>query len=213
MSLQDFLPVIEVLRWPAAVVVIAVVGFAVFRAAINRLLDRTRKISRDGVEVEAAEQAERLQAQGGPEVPKLPTWSEANQSPMLIEEMTRLRKVLSERIPAGEQDERETLLIAALAESGITINFLHIYRLIYGSQLDALDFISSFSPTKPEQLDHFYDFTKTELPEVTFEAWLDFLVTNVLVLRDEDGLTITVKGREFLAFLARAGLRGIPKPY
>jgi len=102
------------------------------------------------------------------------------------------------------------VLIRYLAAMSITYVFSEVYRLIWGSQLNLLDYLNSHNGQPAESLRSFYNLGATLYPEYykeySFEQWLGFLKDQLLIREDRGLISITVRGREFLTHLARVGL-------
>lgn len=88
--------------------------------------------------------------------------------------------------------------------------FSDIYRTIYGSQINLLDYLNSQGLQSRETLKIFYDIAMSQYGDLyknySYDQWLGYLKTQIL-LREDNGLfAITVRGREFLLYLTRSGL-------
>lgn len=86
------------------------------------------------------------------------------------------------------------------------------YRLIFGSQISALEYLNTMISLQVSQLHSYYEIARASLAQnnfpLTFEAWLNFLVGSELVTAENGVVTITPQGRDFLTYLAK---NGIPK--
>jgi len=104
--------------------------------------------------------------------------------------------------------EREETLTLALAETQLELFFEKIYRLIYNTQLDALDRLNARTTvTKEEAKETFESYTKIlpVLKSISFKEWSNFLVNMGLVTEQDNKYSISSVGVEFLAYLTRKG--------
>lgn len=100
-------------------------------------------------------------------------------------------------------------MIRYTAALSIAYNFLDIYHIIFGSQLSLLDHLNTHQQQPIEALRVFYDSVAPRYPiykEYSFEQWLAYLTTQLLIRVDNGLFNITNKGREFLSFLVQLGL-------
>ncbi len=124
--------------------------------------------------------------------------------PMLRETEANVRA----RFDEIEPTEREAFLSRTIT----MLMVLSIYEMawlnIFGSQLRALNQLNNRMLTH-EELRHFYDEGAANLPQLyqnrTYESWLAFLRTSVLVRDEGDRIQITVRGREFLRYVVQSG--------
>ncbi len=124
---------------------------------------------------------------------------------ILVEQIDILKKAVSDLTPTPE--EKEELLFRYLADSQITVIFERTYSTIFGSQLNALQYLNGKAGTFKDisELRPFYDSAKAENPQFygtyTFESWLGYMVSAVLVIVDGSMVDITIRGQEFLKYL------------
>ncbi len=88
--------------------------------------------------------------------------------------------------------------------------FLNIYRIIFGSQINLLDFLNTQDGQSRETLKIFYDLAADQYADFyknyPYDQWLGYLLGQVLLREDNGILRITIRGREFLLYLTRSGL-------
>ena len=100
--------------------------------------------------------------------------------------------------------------MAAAAQSNAAWICERIYRLIFGSQIDALQYLNSDSPADREVIQIYFDAAATAHPDVhegrTYEVWLGFLISWKLVQVVEDEISISLLGRFFLQYVTQQGL-------
>ncbi len=106
--------------------------------------------------------------------------------------------------------EAVPVLIKYFAVVYIEYLFLNIYRIIWGSQINLLDYLNTQNGQSREALKIFYDIGTSQYPDVyenySYDQWLGYLKDQVLLREDNAMFRITVRGREFLLYLTRSGL-------
>jgi len=192
--------------WMAlAVVVIFVIFFLIFRKKILELLDRVKSISKDGVALDSKQQETKSEIDPQKEAEKLMRQFDSalirETEDIMKEELNRKNLLGTEGIPVL------TRYVAALS---IAYSFSETYRIIYGSQLNLLDYLNTQNPQPAAALRGFYNSAASQYPiyytAYTFEQWLGFLRDRLLIREDGSLIGITVRGREFLTYLTTAGL-------
>lgn len=99
-----------------------------------------------------------------------------------------------------------------LAEARLVAYFYDVHRLIFGSQISALQQLNTAGPLAVDDMRRFFDTeARGRYPDIydqpnAFELWIGFLEHRGLVVRSGDKLEITHVGRDFLVFLTRASL-------
>ncbi len=208
--------------WPC-VVLTAILGFMLlFRKDISGILLRIRTISIPKIASFATGEDQIAEARktgaggtlleapaksNGGENTKRSNYDEAQetfQNPMVLEQARLLEGYLGKL--ALESKEREQLLLKTLATSQIALQFEKTYRIIYGSQIESLRFLARQSAPLLEVnvLSSFYDqsvLRGLKAENWTFDNWLGFLETSLLVQRQGILIGLTVRGREFLKYL------------
>jgi hypothetical protein len=183
-----------------------------FRKPISALLNRTHKISKEGI------QTLPQQTQQRPETFEKKTvvqeLKEAFDSVTLREHETSIRRDLDQR---GLKNEQETIdiLIRHLAAAQIARHFEFVNSSIWGSQINLLEHLNgSLEGELNENLRVFYDQAGLTPPiseEYPFERYLNFLILNNLIIQEEEKYKITNLGRDFLGYLVATG-RTRPRP-
>jgi hypothetical protein len=188
---------------PLAVVTLGIVGILVFRRPLGRLIDRTRRITRTGLETDAPPQ-------------ELETSSAAEElqrlfdNALLVQRETLIRDQL-ERLAFREATDRERFLIRLLAASVIAQQFERAYLLIWGSQLGALQGLNTLGAEGADValLKPWYEQSAARDPQaglkLSFDQWVGFLETHQLVSRSARRVQITLEGREFLKYILHLG--------
>jgi len=129
-------------------------------------------------------------------------------SALLRETEDGIQKELKQRNLVGI--EAVPVLVRYVASLKIAFDFEIIYGLIFGSQLNLLNYLNTQSMGQPaEALRTFYTLAASQYPQIysgyTFEQWLGFLKDQILLREDAGRLQVTIRGREFLAYLTRMG--------
>ena len=193
------------LAWPLVVLIIALVCIFYYRKPFERLLDRTSKIGKGGLETSTSASAQETgieRAKSGVEDLLAPF-----ENAFLVEAEEAIRRDLDGR-RVGNPADRERVLIRHLAGLQIATHFDRIYNWIFGSQLSLLQQLNSQPSTKEDVKAH-YDFAIILEPDFyanySFEQWLQFLLTQTLIRIENETINITVAGREFLKFVVQEG--------
>lgn len=103
---------------------------------------------------------------------------------------------------------RENFLIRLLAVTRIRSIFDFVWLAIYRSQIKALEALN----TRPHQVDElkaFYDEAVAQNPSAyerySFNSWLAFMRSQVLINEQGDMVRISIRGREFLKNMVHLG--------
>ena len=216
---------LEHAAWPIAVVVIAIVALVLFRPQVAGILARMKSFKAPGG-VEAQLDAS---AQAGAEIrgeisrpadrpaPPDTTGIEAGGTPpesdlyRPIDENTR--QWLETSFP-GRKDLQLQWLIRFY--SAVVVEKAHetTYRLIFGSQLKAMQWLNQPLIAPLAEMRRFYDEGFVSRPDAkpTFEAWYGFLLNAGYILIHqpptvpEAQIEMTFAGRDFLTWMAARGI-------
>jgi len=207
--MEIFLKILEMLKWPLAIVVIVVFFIIFFRRPIAAFIERLKGIKYRGGELQSDPQPQELAEIKVRSVEKV---LQALDSPVLLDTEKAIRDFLAKEGIATAED-KEKVLIRHLAAAQLNLAFSHIDFQIYQGQLKILEFLNS-NPSAPKMIAmDVYNRAVTAYPEVLknypFEKYLGFLATRNLILEHEETLSITPLGREFLAFLVRTARNAV----
>lgn len=197
------------LAWPlcisTALLVFAVIFVYMFRKEISRFIDRTQKITKEGVEAGTSDIAtQQIKAVAKPSPADQLLQHFDNQ--LLVEQEDIIRKYLEE-MQIHNPAEEERVLIRYLASSYIVQKFENVYYNIWGSQLRALHLLNESAPQGIvlQALEPWYELGKTVEPNwyatYTFEQWYGFMEERTLVIIRAGIIHITVFGNEFLRYV------------
>lgn len=192
--------------WPLAAVMLGVVFILVFRQQIVGLLDRTTHVGRDGLSTGTPD----TQSKPRSVDEEIEAIMAANSSPLVSEVEQHITAELDKRNVAGE--DRHRFLLRALAAMHIGREFDNVFYAIFNSQYLLLTQLNSSPAPMPRAMAKtIYDGAANANPSVyqadSFDRWLAWLMDRTLVGENQQGLFITVRGREFLQSAVRNGWR------
>ena len=199
--------VLDLIAWPPAILILGITAMFLFRQPLSRLIDRTRKIGKEGLDASPQHQEVKM-----PEL-KPPASDELQRlfdNALLVQRESVISAEL-ERLSFRDMTEREKFLIRLLAAAAITQQFEQTYSQIWGSQISALQFLNSLGASGGNEtvLRIWYDQAAARDPQVyqnySFDQWLNFMVSWQLILRNNQVAVITIEGREFLKYLLHRG--------
>jgi hypothetical protein len=198
---------IKAIAWPAVVVGCFVFACIYFRRQVSALLNRTTSIGREGLK------ASPPTGQATQEIDKVRQAHElveALTSPVIREGEEAIRKELKDK---GLEDNSETVKVLTryLATTQLIVTFEELYRVIFGSQIFLLKAANeNRAAGLHEQFvkDHFSHVQTLFAPafdQWTAEAYVHFLLTSGLLLKESDVFRITDLGVDFLEWMIKIG--------
>ena len=120
---------------------------------------------------------------------------------MLRESEDNVRALASKYRPG---EERERFLIRNTATLIVLATFEWTWWNIFQSQVRALQQLNT-KTCQIEDLRHFFEQGKAATPSLyesrSFEVWLAFMRTHILILEQGESVQITVRGKEFLKYI------------
>ena len=189
---------LNVLVWP--IVVGILIGW-VFRKKIAGLIDRIRKIGKEGIEAGPPPQSD---ATAAPLRDEQIEKSQADPDP-LFEERTQILKMQLDETEAALDRvgvNRETALLRALARANSVAHFEAAYNQIWGSQISLLQKLNAVKNATVEEIAQIYSSAASSFPTIysnyTVNQWLGFLQTYSLVTQTDNMVEITPTGQAFL---------------
>lgn len=218
------------LSWPVAMVVLAII----FRKPISSFLSNLRRAKGPGFEIEA----EVASKQQEPTAKVLEKPLASNTAPPTVSTSTAPTAVASSTTPMpplppfqGQvlkhilaspevggtfQSERERELGKGLADTFAALLHERSYRIIYGSQLNALELANGPAALSVENARVLFEKAPwpSDLPSRQFDQWLRWLQREELVTIEGEGDSATIRstdrGRAFLQYRLDWGLPGKP---
>ena len=188
----------------ATCIVVVVIAFLfIFRTPIGSAIGRATRIgiSRFGVDL----------GQASAETPlsSTRTADELIQGidSRLIREIENDFRQRLEGMPDSEKIKALSRLFAASLWGCMAMN---TYQLIFGGQIASLEFLNSNGQSPRESLRPFYNAAASQHPNFyqtySYDQWIGFLESQVLIRNDAGLISITVRGQEFLQHLVRDNL-------
>jgi hypothetical protein len=198
----------EHLIWPGVALVLGLFLVAILRKPLGRLIDRVTHIDKTGIRA-AAQNATTTKIEQRQLIPSRDLM-EVGFTAVIRDQETLLKNYLG-NIQFNSSDEREALLLRALARSQVNAQFDRTSMLIYGSQLELLVEASSRpAGISDEELLTKFEQVKAADPvfheQTTLDSYRGFLLNTGVLLVQGDRLKITPFGKEFLKFLVDNGL-------
>jgi hypothetical protein len=184
------------IAWPALIFALVYV----FRAPLKELIPRVRKAGPTGIELEVHQTA------------VVNKWAgELKSLPGLLRTppIESLEKTLHSQLEYTKEGERTDLLVNRLAVAQLASVFERVYGAIFGSQIAGLRTLANAGGTlTTADALRYFDEAKSNKPElkVEFGAWLEFLRAFSLIKIENEKISITDLGRDFLLYLTAQNL-------
>lgn len=215
------------IAWPAAALIFLVFVVLVFRTQLARFFDRAESIGGDrGIRAGPRQPELENQERSLPESTSLPALPPAPVSgsdagprletdvmlagtdlPTILERDRNVRASLERLATPSDKDK---ILIRSVAAMATDREFERAYRLIYGSQINALGRLNSAGEDglSSDDVRPSYDEAARLYPDLyatyPFERWIDFLTRSGLVRDSANGYALTGWGYDFVVLLARS---------
>ena len=194
--------------WPISVC-LGVLIFAIFfcfrfRNEISRFIDRTKRVSKEGVETDSLA----VVTQEVKDITKPSPVDELLRpfdNRLIVEQEGLIRSDLDNSQIRGQ--ERERVLLRYLASAYIVQRFENVYHLIWGSQIRALQQLNESEPlgVLRNALEPWYDLGRIQEPDwyahYSFDQWYSFMERMTLAVNQAGTVHITVFGNEFLKYM------------
>ena len=198
----------EHLIWPGVVLLLGVFLILILRKPLGRLIDRVTHIDKSGIRAAAQDVARAKIDQK--QLVSSRDLMEVGFSPVIRDQETLIKGYLG-NIQFDSLDEREALLLRALARSQVNAQFDRTSMLIYGSQLELVVEASSRpAGIGEDEVKKKFDEVKTADPvfheQTTLDSYRGFLLNSGVLAVEGDRLKITPLGKEFLKFLVDSSL-------
>ncbi len=202
---MNWTEVVNALSWPLAVSFVAIMYRRPLYSFLPELSRRLQRVSVAGVSIEL-DAAKQQPASGITSVSgtiELKEFPGVTRTPAI----GNLERQLLAHIKAfsGTQDDIINLLVRALAQSRLESKFGYTYALIFGSQIRGLVELAARRRVSADDALSFYNEAISQNREFYqgygFGGWLGFLKRNDLIAQDDEGVTITEIGEDFLRWL------------
>jgi hypothetical protein len=130
--------------------------------------------------------------------------------PLILKEIEGLKADLQQLNFPLESPETAEVLIRHLAVTQLLQRAEILYRLIFGSQMAAMEKMNFYGPQEPGQITPFFEKARNRSPrfyaDTNFELWIGFLINQRVVVHENGRYEITIYGHEFLKFVTIFGL-------
>jgi hypothetical protein len=198
----------EHLIWPVIVLLLGIFLISILRKPLVRLIDRITNIDKTGIRA-AAQDTATAKVEQKQLIPSRDLM-EVGFTPVIRDQENLLKNYLA-NIQFNSADEREALLLRALARSQVNAQFDRTSMLIYGSQLELLVEASSRpAGISEEEVRMKFEHVKAADPvfheQTTLDPYRGFLLNSGVLSVEGDRLKITPFGKDFLKFLVDNGL-------
>lgn len=215
MSGATFIKLVELLRWPAAAVFVALALMIVFRSSLSQAIARLRRVRVPGFDAETSDVTkEQVQAQASAKTDSSealhPAPAKDLGEPFMSSILVERTKVLlndPQYKAITDQAEKERLLARIIASLQYSLSFEQTFQVIFRSQIVALRVCNnSYGPLPIANVHAIYATAVPPLDRLEggykFDRWLNFITVYAEFLRiDGDQVSITDLGREFLKYL------------
>jgi len=203
MTFDQFMRLLDVLKWPVVFLALALVVILLFRAQLAAFFSRVTSIGKEGLKIGPAtgQQSQPDRTKQAQELMR------ALDSSALLEQ-ERLIKVDLEKRGLEHTGETIDVLVRHLAGYQLAVAFEEVYRLIFGSQIYILKRANETRILTRASVEEHFSHTQTLFP--TFAEWdvdqyMSFLLNRGLLQRTSTDYLITTLGMEFLGWMVRMG--------
>lgn len=208
--MDTVLKIIEILKWPIVIIIIAMI----FKKSISSLINRTKSIKggKYGLEIEPSKQQKKV-SKRLPETKSKKEEIEKRLNLLSDDTRNKLQEAIKKETDFDKLNTEEDKIEAILRYSEvlyIILNFERIYYLIFGSQIRLLNHLNSSYNQTINMTKFFYDNAvgrNPHLKDYSYEQYLSFLQNEKLVVIGKDEtIQITLFGRDFLKYMIDTGL-------
>ena len=203
--MENALKLVGSLGWPHAALIFGVFFVLLFRKQIQEFILKIKKVGKEGVSTETnpAAQVEEDKEKSFQEIMEL------GDSPFILEAEAAFRKKFEAK---GLEMEGKTAkaLLRFLTVTQIALDFEQAHSVIFGSQIYLLKKLNEVTGQGLDQnfLDKHLESIKNLFPKLSewdIQKYLHFLFSRNLLTNQSGNYHITVKGVEFLVWLAKTG--------
>jgi hypothetical protein len=200
--------VLETVAWPGVVVVLGFGFMLLFRRPITAVLERTRRVGKGGLETFESPQLPAPTDKPDP----LAEFMGSFDNPLLREQEAVILADIKARWLADPYVAQKAL-VRSLAGTQILLLFERIQSLIWASQVALLTYLNSRPTAAPlNEVRRFYDDAAQKYPDLyhgySFDSWVTFLASWMLIERHGEFVSLSKAGREFLKWRIEIGRAG-----
>ena len=203
MTFDQFLHLLDSMKWPVVFLAVALVVIFLFRAQFAVFLSRVTSIGKGGLKIEPATGQQSQPDRSKPAQELIRTLDSA-----ALLEQERLIKSDLERRGLEHTGETIEVLVRYLATYQLAVAFEEIYRLIFGSQIYLLKRANESRIISQATVEEHFRHTQTLFPGLAdwnVDGYMAFLLTRGLLQRSGENYTITLLGTEFLGWMIKIG--------
>lgn len=216
--LRALAELVRALAWPVAALLIVgailrtdTFDWSTFRASIAALFRRKFEVEAGPGGLRAKFDAEQQQVAAITEPPKDERLSAKQALAPPRPAVAEVEQRLHAEIPAIDKENREPILVRALAETRVHLGHEWVYNRIFGSQIIGLKHLYAVNQTTEADAKRFFQENVRPInPELYasygFDGWLDFLKRLNLISQDGTTIRITEFGKDFLMYIGNAKL-------
>jgi hypothetical protein len=200
----------QYLAWPLAALVFAVFFVLVFRVQIAGFLTRVKSVGRHGVSTLAPSGQRSVEQQAEAPAPTREVQDLMQTfDPPALRQLEQAQLADLQRRGLDSTSDTTRVLVRHLARTQLFFACEFVYRLIFGSQIALLKNINTMGRMSEADVHQFYRNVASNFPNIFNaeqpEPYLDFLIRQNLIVRQDGHFLISHFGREFLVWLAQSG--------
>lgn len=208
--------VVEILAWPIAAILIALIIVLLLRNSLSDILKRISKINYGKIEAEVSQIKQEKSDKSIFEQEKIDKPTEHIEKALgifsrdTLERSQNLVETESKVKEIQDSTKKAEVLLKYAQAIYLILSFERIYNTIFGSQLLILDYVNTDSDQTKADLKRFYDNAKEKYPALyesySYDDYFNFLISfELIVLNENNTYSITWMGRDLLKFLVETG--------
>lgn len=200
---------LSALTWHHLTFIFGLVIILVFKQPLSELIRRTTKIGKDGLMAGSSPESQREK----PDSEAVQQLLEAESNSIVITKVENNIKADLKNKGLDIAGSTVKVLIRKLAVEKILLSFEQIHNRIFGSQIYLLKRLNEVTGQGMSlafvnnHIDYIKSIYPSELGQWTYDQYLEFLYSYLLIVRHGDQIHITESGVEYLTWIARHGRR------
>jgi len=205
-----FVNLVEALAWP----LVALYVVRTYQIEIAALFSRIRSASAFGLIIDSDDQQQAFEDAPEPE-DNLKDLMAIPETQLLLEFENEIKTLLNQREQPIDSP-LDHMLLRNFADVSIRLDFEHIYNHIFSSQIALLKRANTIGQLTKQDIEKHFEYCKTVATypkDWDANHYAAFLFRSILMRTDDDVSRITVKGQEFLVWLARTGYTETPNGF